>query len=118
MPVILEYFSRRVLVKHIDNVVTKLIDTFFIFCSYTAQEDQLEVVDKRIAIFKSICNPAFISLTSKDPILTSLRLFKDLKNWSKSDSASAKEYNIIGDNVARFSSELMGENVKSLKIIL
>lgn len=76
-----------------------------------AKDDQLVVVDRRIALLKSISNPAYICITSKDPILTALRLFKDLQNWSKFDSPSAREYETIARSVARFSSELMGRNI-------
>ncbi|XP_023209841.1 short transient receptor potential channel 4-like isoform X1 [Centruroides sculpturatus] len=80
----------------------------------------LDLTTKRLDIFKGICNPYYICLSSSDPILTAFDLDLQLKFCAQMEKEYYMEYNTLSENVRMFAVDLLSQcsDIQEVKKIL
>ncbi|XP_067131405.1 short transient receptor potential channel 4-like [Centruroides vittatus] len=69
----------------------------------------LDLTTKRLDIFKGICNPYYICLSSSDPILTAFDLDEQLKFCAEMEKEYHMEYNALSENLRMFAVDLLSQ---------
>ncbi|XP_023240102.1 short transient receptor potential channel 4-like [Centruroides sculpturatus] len=64
---------------------------------------------QRLNIYRAICNPYFICLTARDPILTAFILDKQLRECARLEKEFKMEYNALSECVRNFSVDLLSQ---------
>ena len=74
----------------------------------------------RVHTFQAISSPAYVFLTSRDPVLTAMMLKRDLEQAAKQDSNFEAEFRQMAVKVDEFLAELIAccENSDEVKIVL
>ena len=73
-------------------------------------EDILNTARLRLTLYKAAINPAYISNSSNDPILTAFRLSNELMQRSVIEPNFRSEYINIADQTRQFAVDLIGIN--------
>ena len=89
-------------------------------CTTKKQEDSLNYSRSRINAYKALASPSLISLSSKDPILTSFELSWELKRLSKLENEFKVELEALAHKVQDFATSLLDQTrgSKELETIL
>jgi len=89
-------------------------------CIKSRAEDSLRYSRSRINAYKALASPSFISLSSRDPILTAFQLSWELKRLSKIENEFKNEYEQLSEQCKEYASALINETrtSKELEIVL
>ena len=89
-------------------------------CLITNKEDSLRHSRSRINAYKALSSPCYISLSSRDPIMTAFDLNRELKRLSRIENEFKQEYEQLAQQCQDYSAALLAEtrSSKELEIIL
>ncbi|CAF4402793.1 unnamed protein product [Rotaria socialis] len=89
-------------------------------CSVYNKEDSLRHSRSRINAYKALSSPCYISLSSRDPIMTAFDLNRELKRLSRIENEFKQEYEQLAQQCQEYSAALLAEtrSSKELEIIL
>ncbi len=89
-------------------------------CIVYNKEDSLRHSRSRINAYKALSSPCYISLSSRDPIMTAFDLNRELKRLSRIENEFKQEYEQLADQCQDYSAALLAEtrSSKELEIIL
>ncbi|XP_067652080.1 short transient receptor potential channel 7-like isoform X1 [Haliotis asinina] len=76
-------------------------------CSNKLQFDQLRLAKTRLNAYKGLASGAYISLSSKDPILTAFELAKELRSVAKVEKYYKTEYLSMADQLSQYVVKLL-----------
>lgn len=71
-------------------------------------DDLLHAETHRLNVYRAICNPAYISHSTLDPILTAFRLSRELQNCSRFSPEFRVAYSELAQEISSFAVELIG----------
>jgi hypothetical protein len=89
-------------------------------CIVYNKEDSLRHSRSRINAYKALSSPCYISLSSRDPIMTAFDLNRELKRLSRIENEFKQEYEQLAQQCQEYSAALLAEtrSSKELEIIL
>jgi hypothetical protein len=89
-------------------------------CRVYNKEDSLRHSRSRINAYKALSSPCYISLSSRDPIMTAFDLNRELKRLSRIENEFKQEYEQLAQQCQEYSAALLAEtrSSKELEIIL
>ncbi|XP_067663770.1 transient receptor potential-gamma protein-like isoform X3 [Haliotis asinina] len=89
-------------------------------CLTESEEDSLRHSRSRINAYKALVSPSLIALSSKDPILTSFELSRELKRLSKMENEFKVDYEKLATRCQDFAVDLLEQTrgSRELQIIL
>ncbi|CAF1024320.1 unnamed protein product [Adineta steineri] len=89
-------------------------------CLVYNKEDSLRHSRSRINAYKALSSPCYISLSSRDPIMTAFDLNRELKRLSRIENEFKQEYEQLAQQCQEYSAALLAEtrSSKELEIIL
>ncbi|CAF0894620.1 unnamed protein product [Rotaria sordida] len=89
-------------------------------CNVYNKEDSLRHSRSRINAYKALSSPCYISLSSRDPIMTAFDLNRELKRLSRIENEFKQEYEQLAQQCQEYSAALLAEtrSSKELEIIL
>lgn len=89
-------------------------------CIVYNKEDSLRHSRSRINAYKALSSPCYISLSSRDPIMTAFDLNRELKRLSRIENEFKQEYEQLAQQCQDYSAALLAEtrSSKELEIIL
>ncbi|CAF2347246.1 unnamed protein product [Rotaria sp. Silwood2] len=89
-------------------------------CLVYNKEDSLRHSRSRINAYKALSSPSYISLSSRDPIMTAFDLNRELKRLSRIENEFKQEYEELAQQCQDYSAALLAEtrSSKELEIIL
>lgn len=89
-------------------------------CLVYSREDSLRHSRSRINAYKALASPSYISLSSRDPIMTAFDLNRELKRLSRIENEFKQEYEQLAQQCQDYSAALLAEtrSSKELEIIL
>ncbi|CAF0825592.1 unnamed protein product [Rotaria sp. Silwood1] len=89
-------------------------------CIVYNKEDSLRHSRSRINAYKALSSPCYISLSSRDPIMTAFDLNRELKRLSRIENEFKQEYEELAQQCQDYSASLLAEtrSSKELEIIL
>ncbi|CAF1011617.1 unnamed protein product [Adineta ricciae] len=89
-------------------------------CLVYNKEDSLRHSRSRINAYKALSSPCYISLSSRDPIMTAFDLNRELKRLSRIENEFKQEYEQLAQQCQDYSAALLAEtrSSKELEIIL
>jgi transient receptor potential cation channel subfamily C protein 4 len=89
-------------------------------CLVYNKEDSLRHSRSRINAYKALSSPCYISLSSRDPIMTAFDLYRELKRLSRIENEFKQEYEQLAQQCQDYSAALLAEtrSSKELEIIL
>ena len=89
-------------------------------CLVYNKEDGLRHSRSRINAYKALSSPCYISLSSRDPIMTAFDLNRELKRLSRIENEFKQEYEQLAQQCQDYSAALLAEtrSSKELEIIL
>jgi hypothetical protein len=89
-------------------------------CLVYNKEDSLRHSRSRINAYKALSSPSYISLSSRDPIMTAFDLNRELKRLSRIENEFKQEYEQLAQQCQEYSAALLAEtrSSKELEIIL
>ena len=89
-------------------------------CLVYSKEDSLRHSRSRINAYKALSSPCYISLSSRDPIMTAFDLNRELKRLSRIENEFKQEYEQLAQQCQDYSAALLAEtrSSKELEIIL
>ncbi|XP_033743329.1 LOW QUALITY PROTEIN: transient receptor potential-gamma protein-like [Pecten maximus] len=89
-------------------------------CLHGSNEDSLRHSRSRINAYRALASPSLIALSSKDPILTSFELSRELKRLSKLENEFKLDYEKLAKKCKEFAVDLLEQTrgSKELEIIL
>ena len=89
-------------------------------CLVHSKEDSLRHSRSRINAYKALSSPCYISLSSRDPIMTAFDLSRELKRLSRIENEFKQEYEQLAQQCQEYSAALLAEtrSSKELEIIL
>ncbi|KAL4235161.1 anthranilate synthase component II [Mactra antiquata] len=76
-------------------------------CSHKLEYDQLRLAKTRLNAYKGLCSGAYISLSSKDPILTAFELARELRGVAKVEKYYKTEYLELADQLSVYVVKLL-----------
>ncbi|XP_071173975.1 short transient receptor potential channel 7-like [Mytilus edulis] len=76
-------------------------------CSNKLQFDQLRLAKTRLNAYKGLASGAYISLSSKDPILTAFELARELRRVAKVEKYYKNEYLALADQLSEYLVKLL-----------
>ncbi|KAL5021904.1 hypothetical protein ScPMuIL_001059, partial [Solemya velum] len=76
-------------------------------CSNKLQFDQLRLAKTRLNAYRGLSSGAYISLSSKDPILTAFELARELRHVSKVEKYYKNEYLALADQLSTYVVKLL-----------
>ncbi|XP_065223163.1 transient receptor potential protein-like [Planococcus citri] len=76
-------------------------------CITSKEQDSLRFSQSRINAYRAMISPSLICLSSRDPLLTSMELYFELKRLSKMETEFRAEYNEMRQTVQTFSTGLL-----------
>ncbi|XP_060593338.1 short transient receptor potential channel 7-like isoform X2 [Ruditapes philippinarum] len=76
-------------------------------CSNKLEFDQLRLAKTRLNAYRGLCSGAYISLSSKDPILTAFELAKELRGVAKVEKYYKTEYLELADQLSVYVVKLL-----------
>ncbi|XP_049947297.1 short transient receptor potential channel 4-like [Schistocerca serialis cubense] len=76
-------------------------------CQRDLEEDSLVRATNRLNQYRAVINPAYICLSSEDPILMAFQLCIELRQWAKVVEEFRIEYTSLSKEVRRFAVELL-----------
>lgn len=79
-------------------------------------DNGLGTVELKLSVFRALTNPAYITLTSDDPILTAFQLSKILRDHGNVDRIFKSDYESLNLEVRMFSVHLIGLCRSSLEV--
>ncbi|XP_067141263.1 short transient receptor potential channel 4-like [Centruroides vittatus] len=78
-------------------------------CKSLAKDVGADPTLQRLNIYKAICNPYFICLTTNDPIFTAFILDKQLRESAEIEKEFTLEYNALSECVRKFAVDLLSQ---------
>jgi transient receptor potential cation channel subfamily C protein 4 len=89
-------------------------------CLVYNKEDSLRHSRSRINAYKALSSPCYISLSSRDPIMTAFDLNRELKRLSRIENEFKQEYEQLAQQCQEYSAALLAEtrSSKELEVIL
>ncbi|CAF4567302.1 unnamed protein product, partial [Didymodactylos carnosus] len=89
-------------------------------CLIYNKEDSLRHSRSRINAYKALSSPFYISVSSRDPIMTAFELNRELKHLSRIENEFKEEYEKLAQQCQDYSAALLAEtrSSKELEIIL
>ncbi|XP_045191556.2 short transient receptor potential channel 7-like isoform X1 [Mercenaria mercenaria] len=76
-------------------------------CSNKLEFDQLRLAKTRLNAYRGLCSGAYISLSSKDPILTAFELARELRGVAKVEKYYKTEYLELADQLSVYVVKLL-----------
>lgn len=73
-----------------------------------ADEDSLHSESYRLDLYRAVCNPAYISHSSTDPILSAFTLSQELRKCSRVSPQFRTSYEELAQEISTFAVELIG----------
>ncbi|KAK3700700.1 hypothetical protein QZH41_015647 [Actinostola sp. cb2023] len=73
------------------------------------QDDLFKVSQKRLDIYRALSNPVYISITSKDPFITTFKLINELETLAFREDEYEKDYLALAQQCCQFSLGLLDE---------
>jgi len=131
----LKFFLKEVR-TNLKNIFTNMFGLFFFLgekvtephdvrcdcekCIVYNKEDSLRHSRSRINAYKALSSPCYISLSSRDPIMTAFDLNRELKRLSRIENEFKQEYEQLADQCQEYSAALLAEtrSSKELEVIL
>ncbi|XP_064637490.1 transient-receptor-potential-like protein isoform X2 [Lineus longissimus] len=86
-------------------------------CIQQVNEDSLRHSLLRIHTFRALASPAWISLTSPDPILTAFKLSWELQHLAKRENEFKDTYNTLADSCKKYACDLLDQCRSSEEVI-
>ena len=74
---------------------------------WLCQDDPLAQLKLRIATYRALCNPVWISLTSKDPLMTAFELSREIARLEKIEDAYENVFVVMAKQVDRYCMDLL-----------
>ncbi|PIK58141.1 putative short transient receptor potential channel 3 [Apostichopus japonicus] len=90
------------------------------YCKNRRKFDPLKHSKSAIHTYRALGSPAYISLTSNDPILTAFLLSEELSQLARTEKEFKKEYRELSQQCKKYTSDLldMCQNSKEVALIL
>ncbi|XP_076470578.1 short transient receptor potential channel 7-like isoform X3 [Babylonia areolata] len=76
-------------------------------CSNKLQFDQLRLAKTRLNAYKGLASGAYISLSSKDPVLTAFELARELRQVAKVEKYYKRDYLFLADQLSEYVVKLL-----------
>ncbi|XP_052816254.1 short transient receptor potential channel 7-like isoform X3 [Mya arenaria] len=76
-------------------------------CSNKLEFDQLRLAKTRLNAYRGLCSGAYISLSSKDPILTAFELARELRDVARVEKYYKTEYLALADQLSLYVVQLL-----------
>ncbi|KDR22809.1 Transient receptor potential protein, partial [Zootermopsis nevadensis] len=85
-------------------------------CATSSETDSLRHSQSRINAYRALTSPSFISLSSRDPLLTAFELSREIRRLSRMENEFRDEYNAMRSQCQEFATALLDHIRTSLEL--